>query len=136
MRRPCKHGCCNAHLIYFVRNYKTTPSLLTSFLKTNYHLWFQRFGKYTYSNPESRYFWYIDFVNKHSPIISKKKEKKKRKMYIRKQCYTPVVSKQMYVDFSLSYFNASLMSSRTSIIDEQLQHTIVVSYHDVLWASK
>ena len=53
-------------------------------------------------------------------------------MYIRKQCYTPVVSKQMHVDFSLSYFNASLMSSRTSIIDEQLQHTIVVSYHDVL----
>ena len=36
------------------------------------------------------------------------------------------------VDFSLSDFNVSLMSSGTGINrDEQLQHTVVVSYHDV-----
>ena len=63
--------------------------------------------------------------------------KKKWKIYIWIECCTPVISVYMYVDFSLSDFNVSLMSSGTGINrDEQLQHTVVVSYHDVPWASK
>ena len=63
-----------AMLLYFSRNYNTTHIFVISFLKTNFHLWFQKFGKCTFTTPNATYFWYIDFVKKHSFIISKSRK--------------------------------------------------------------